>query len=130
MGSFIKSTLLGYEVYFTVIFVWSFWLIVCRLGAASPLTSYDLAAMRYGFSAIVSLHFAIYFKPWKNLSFLHFISFSFILGPINTLTVFSGFSYAPAVHGGIFMNELLPIFSVLVGLVFSAKLDQEKLQAH
>ena len=63
MGSFIKSTLSGYEVYFTVIFVWSFWLIVSRLGAASPLTSYDLAAMRYGFSAIVSLHFAIYFKP-------------------------------------------------------------------
>ena len=128
MGSFIKSTLSGYEVYFTVIFVWSFWLIVSRLGAASPLTSYDLAAMRYGFSAIVSLPFVIYFKPWKNLSFLRVISLSFVLGPIYILTVFSGFSYAPAAHGGIFMNGLLPIFSVLIGIVFfSAKLDQKKI---
>ena len=128
MNLFIKSKLSGYAACFAVIFVWSFWLIVSRLGAASPLTAYDLAAMRYGFSAIVSLPIVIYFKPWKNLSFARVISLSFVLGPIYILTVFSGFSYAPAAHGGIFMNGLLPIFTVLIGIVFfSAKLEQKKI---
>lgn len=128
MNDFLKSPLSGYAACFTIIFVWSFWLIVSRLGAASPLTAYDLAAMRYGFSAVVSLPFVLYFKPWKHLSLVRIISLSFLLGPVYILTVFSGFSYAPAAHGGIFMNGLLPIFTVLIGIVFfSAKLDPIKI---
>ena len=128
MNDFLKSPLSGYTACFTIIFVWSFWLIISRLAAASPLTVYDLAAMRYGFSAIVSLPFVLYFKPWKSMSIISIISLSFLLGPVYILTVFSGFSYAPAAHGGIFMNGLLPIFTILIGILFfSAKLDQIKI---
>jgi drug/metabolite transporter (DMT)-like permease len=128
MNDFLKSPISGYAACFTIIFVWSFWLIISRLAAASPLTVYDLAAMRYGFSAIVSLPFVLYFKPWKSMSIIRIISLSFLLGPVYILTVFSGFSYAPAAHGGIFMNGLLPIFTILIGILFfSAKLDQIKI---
>ena len=128
MNDFLKSPLSGYTACFTIIFVWSFWLIISRLAAASPLTVYDLAAMRYGFSAIVSLPFVLYFKPWKSMSIIRIISLSFLLGPVYILTVFSGFSYAPVAHGGIFMNGLLPIFTILIGILFfSAKLDQIKI---
>jgi len=128
MRAFLKSPLSGYAACFTVIFVWSFWLIVSRLGAASALTIYDLAAMRYGVSAIVSLPFVLYFKPWKTLSLIRILSLSFLLGPFYILTVFSGFTYAPAAHGGIFMNGLLPIFTVMIGVIFFAtKFEQKKL---
>ena len=128
MNDFLKSPLSGYAACFTIIFVWSFWLIISRLAAASPLTVYDLAAMRYGFSAIVSLPFVLYFKPWKSMSIIRIISLSFLLGPVYILTVFSGFSYAPVAHGGIFMNGLLPIFTILIGILFfSGKLDQIKI---
>ena len=128
MNNFLKSPFSGYIACITIIFVWSFWLVISRLAAASPLTVYDLAAMRYGFSAIVSLPFVLYFKPWKSLSLVRIISLSFILGPVYILTVFSGFSYAPAAHGGIFMNGLLPIFTILIGILFfSAKIDQIKI---
>jgi drug/metabolite transporter (DMT)-like permease len=41
---------------------------------------------------------------------------SFILGPVYILCVFSGFLFAPAAHGGIFMNGVLPIVSILFGV--------------
>ena len=129
MRAFLNSPLSGYAACFTIIFIWSFWLIVSRIGAASELTIYDLTAMRYGISAIVSLPFVLYFKPWKTLSLIRILSLSFVLGPVYILTVFSGFIYAPAAHGGIFMNGLLPIFSVLIGVIFfAAKFEQKKTQ--
>jgi len=128
MRAFLNSPLSGYAACFTVIFIWSFWLIVSRLGAVSALTIYDLSAMRYGFSAVVSLPFILYFKPWKTLSLFRILSLSFLLGPVYILIVFSGFTYAPAAHGGIFMNGLLPIFTVMIGLIFFAtKFEQKKL---
>lgn len=128
MSDFLRSPLSGYAACFTIIFIWSFWIIISRLAANSPLTVYDLAAMRYGFSAIISLPFVMYFKPWRSLSLTRIMSLSFLLGPVYILTVFSGFSYAPAAHGGIFMNGLLPIFTILIGILFfSAELDPIKI---
>lgn len=43
---------------------------------------------------------------------------SFILGPVYILCVFAGFLYAPAAHGGIFMNGMLPLVSILIGTIF------------
>jgi len=128
MRAFLNSPLSGYAACFTIIFIWSFWLIVSRIGATSELTIYDLTAMRYGISAIVSLPFVLYFKPWKTLSLIRILSLSFLLGPVYILTVFSGFIFAPAAHGGIFMNGLLPIFTVMIGLIFfAARFEQKKL---
>ena len=107
-----KTIFSGYFSAYTVVFIWSFWLIVSRTGANSELTIYDLAAMRYGISALVSLPFILYFKPWKQLSIYKTISLSLVLGPCYILTVFSGFLYAPAAHGGIFMNGLMPLFAL------------------
>ena len=45
----------GYIAAGLVVVVWSFWLVISRLGATSTLTIYDLAAMRYGVSGLISL---------------------------------------------------------------------------
>ena len=107
--------LLGLIAGISVVFIWSFWLVVTRSGVSSTLTIYDFAAFRYGLSSLVALPIVLYFKPWQTMSFLRVIIITFLLGPIYILCVFSGFIYAPASHGGIFMNGLMPFFTLIFG---------------
>lgn len=100
-----------------VVCIWAFWLIVSRIGATSTLTIYDLAALRYGISAVVALPFVIYFKAWKNLPLQRIVILTFLLGPLYILTVFSGFIFAPAAHGGVFMNGPVPIMTLILGAI-------------
>lgn len=108
-----SSLATGYAAAWSIVFVWSFWLVVSRIANDSGLTVYDLAAMRYGLASLVALPLCLYYKPWKGLSFTKIAVLSFILGPVYILIVFSGFLYAPAAHGGIFMNGMLPFISLL-----------------
>jgi drug/metabolite transporter (DMT)-like permease len=110
------SYVTGYAAAWTIVFVWSFWLIVSRVANNSGLTIYDLAAMRYGLASLVALPLCLYYKPWRGLRLKQIALLSFILGPVYILTVFSGFLYAPAAHGGIFMNGVLPLISILFGI--------------
>ncbi|MEO9574482.1 MAG: DMT family transporter [Tateyamaria sp.] len=113
-----SSHVTGTAAAWSIVLVWSFWLIVSRVASQSGLTIYDLAAMRYGLASLVALPLCLYYKPWRGLSLSKIAVLSFILGPVYILTVFSGFLYAPAAHGGIFMNGMLPLFSILFSVVF------------
>ena len=115
MKTFWTSSASGFAAGLCVVFIWSFWLIVSRI-ATSSLTIFDLAAIRYGVSALVSIPFVLYFKPWKDLKKSQIVILTFILGPIYILFVFAGFIFAPAAHGGIFMNGVLPIFTLSIGI--------------
>lgn len=120
------SQLSGYAAAWTIVLVWSFWLIVSRVAADSGLTVYDLAAMRYGLASLVALPLCLYYKPWRGLSLVQIAVLSFILGPVYILIVFSGFLYAPAAHGGIFMNGVLPLISILFGIFLFRTLPDVK----
>ena len=120
------SQLSGYAAAWTIVLVWSFWLIVSRVAADSGLTVYDLAAMRYGLASLVALPLCLYYKPWRGLSLVQIAVLSFILGPVYVLIVFSGFLYAPAAHGGIFMNGVLPLISILFGIFLFRTLPDVK----
>ena len=111
------SHLTGYAAAWCIVFVWSFWLIVSRVANQSGLTIYDLAAFRYGLAALIAVPLCLYYKPWRGLRLVQIAVLSFILGPVYILVVFSGFLYAPAAHGGIFMNGVLPLISILFALV-------------
>ena len=117
MGAFLSSPRSGYLACTMVVCIWAFWLIVSRIGATSTLTIYDLAALRYGISAVVALPFVIYFKAWKNLPLQRIAILTFLLGPLYILTVFSGFIFAPAAHGGVFMNGPVPIMTLILGAI-------------
>jgi drug/metabolite transporter (DMT)-like permease len=112
----------GYAAAWTIVLVWSFWLIVSRVANESGLTVYDLAAMRYGLASLVAVPLCLYYKPWRGLRLSQIAILSFILGPVYILIVFSGFLYAPAAHGGIFMNGVLPLISILFGIFLFHKL--------
>lgn len=117
-----SSHVTGYAAAWTIVLVWSFWLIVSRVANDSGLTVYDLAAMRYGLASLVALPLCLYYKPWRGLRLSQIAILSFILGPVYILIVFSGFLYAPAAHGGIFMNGVLPLISILFGIFLFRKL--------
>ena len=128
MGFSLTSNGSGYAACLLVVLIWVFWLLISRVGVTTSFTAYDLAAMRYGISAIISLPFVIYFKPWRSLPVKRAIIMSIVLGPVYILTVFSGFTYAPAAHGGIFMNGLMPIFALIFSWLFlSAAIELHKL---
>ncbi|MDU8929180.1 DMT family transporter [Alisedimentitalea sp. MJ-SS2] len=110
------SQITGFAAAWSIVFVWSGWLVVSRLAADSSLTIYDLAAMRYGLAALIGVPLSLYYKPWRDLTLTRIAVISFILGPVYILSVFSAFHYAPAAHGGIFMNGILPLISILFGI--------------
>jgi drug/metabolite transporter (DMT)-like permease len=116
----------GFAAAWCIVFVWSFWLIVSRVANQSGLTIYDLAAFRYGLAAVIALPLCLYYKPWRTLRLSQIIVLSFILGPVYILIVFSGFLYAPAAHGGIFMNGVLPLVSILFAIVLMRVLPSSR----
>jgi drug/metabolite transporter (DMT)-like permease len=110
-----KKPLLGYFCAGAVALIWATWLVAARSGAQSSLTVFDLAALRYGVSAIFALPLVLYFKPWHSMPVRRIAILTFLLSPVYILFVFGGFVYAPAAHGGIFMNGVLPAFTLLIG---------------
>ena len=111
-----KGPVTGYIAAGLVV-VWSFWLVISRLGATSRLTIFDLAAMRYGLSGLVSLPMVLWFKPWHGMGWRRIGLLSFILSPIYILMVFAGFLFAPVAHAGVFMNGSLPLFIIILAFV-------------
>lgn len=109
-----RLSLSGFLAAGCVVLIWSSWLVVSRAGAQSPLTPFDMAALRYGISALVAIPFVLVLKPWRQQSWPRLIIISILLGPLYILMVFGGFTYAPAAHGGIFMNGLLPVMTMLI----------------
>ena len=101
-----------------VICIWSTWLVVSRMGAQSDLSIFDLAALRYGVSALVTIPIVVYYKPWEKLSVVRMVTITAFLGPIYIFCVFGGFKYAPVAHGGVFLNGSLPVLTLLIGVVF------------
>jgi len=109
-----RNPALGYAAAIAITIIWATWLVASRAGAQSPLTIYDLAALRYGVSSIFALPIVLYYKPWREMSLQRIVVLSFLLGPIYILSVFLAFEYAPAAHGGIFMNGALPAVTLFI----------------
>jgi drug/metabolite transporter (DMT)-like permease len=126
MSSGSSSQVTGYAAAWCIVLVWSFWLIVSRVANQSGLTVYDLAAIRYGLASLIAVPLCLFYKPWRGLRLFQIAVLSFILGPVYILFVFSGFLYAPAAHGGIFMNGVLPLISIVFAIVLMRVLPSVK----
>ena len=116
-----KNLVGGYLAAASVMLIWATWLVASRSAAISSLTIYDLAAMRYGISAIFALPIVLYFKPWQSMNIGRIFTLSFLMSPFYILCVFAGFNFAPASHGGIFMNGILPAVTLFLAWVFFAE---------
>ena len=119
---FQNKKLLGFISAFLVVFIWSFWLIVSRVGVKTHLSIYDLAAIRFGLSSLFIAPFIIYFRTWQTISLKKSFITAFSIGPFYVLLAFGGFYYSPAYHGGVFMNGFLPAITVFIGYLIGKRL--------
>lgn len=108
-----SSTLLGVVAAVCVVLFWSGWIVVSRLGVTHHLTVYDVTGLRYGIGAVVALPYIIWYRTWRGLTVLRTVVLTLTAGVPYALLCYYGLSYAPAAHGGVFLNGCLPIFTAL-----------------
>jgi drug/metabolite transporter (DMT)-like permease len=111
----VSRKFLGFCAATTIVFLWSGWIVATRSGATSPLTIYDIAVLRFGLSGLIALPIILYFKPWRGLSLKRIAVTSSVSGIPYILVVFLAFKLAPAAHGGVFMNGVLPAITLALG---------------
>ena len=102
----------GFAAAAAVIVIWSGFNIVSRLGGRSPLTPYDMAAIRFVFSGIVCLPFVLI--RWRRLKWQRLAVLAAFGGMSYGLFVYSGFSLAPTAHAGILVNGGIPFATALI----------------
>ena len=116
------SIILGGVAATCVVFFWSGWVVISRFGVTHSLTVYDLTALRYGIGAVVALPYIIWSRAWRGLTSLRTLILVLTAGAPYALLSYSGFIYAPAAHGWVFMNGCLPIFTTIFAWIW---LDQK-----
>ncbi len=109
------SMLLGVVAAVSVLFFWSGWIVISRLGVTNHLTVYDVTGLRYSIATVVALPYIIWRRSWRGLTPGRILVLTLTSGVPYALLAYFGFFYAPAAHGGVFMNGCLPIFTTLFG---------------
>ena len=107
-----RNPALGTAAAITVVFIWSSWLIVTKVGAESTLTAFDIAALRFGLSGLIALPIVIYYKPWKGMPIHHMVVMACLAGIPYVLITYTAFTFAPAAYGGVFMNGVMPALTL------------------
>jgi drug/metabolite transporter (DMT)-like permease len=110
--------LLGAAAAVSVVMFWSGWIVVSRLGVTSSLTVYDVTGLRYSVGAAVLLPYIIWRRAWRGLTLARVLVLTLTSGVPYVLLTYFGFTYAPAAHGGVFLNGCLPLFTTLLGWIW------------
>lgn len=111
-----------------VVVCWSGFNIVSRFGAKGIFTPFDLAALRFGVSGLIMLPFFIRLIPVRDWP--RYMVISLLGGGGYALFVYSGFSFAPSAHAGVFVNGGIPFWTViLVGILAGFRLPRHTLVA-
>lgn len=105
--------LAGWSAAFGVLFVWSGWVVVSRLGVINTLTVHDMAALRFAVASLAVAPLVWRFWP-RQLAWWKIGLLGCGPGVPYVLFAFTGMQYAPASHAGILINGTLPIFVAVV----------------
>ena len=109
-----RQYIFGVAAALSVVFLWSGWMVVSRLGVSSTLTVYDVAGLRFGVGTLAALPFIIRYRCWRGLTPFKILALSGGAGIPYTLLCFLGFTFAPVSHAGVFINGCLPISTAVV----------------
>lgn len=109
----------GYLLALTTVCIWSGFVVISRVGGQSPLTPFDIAALRTLFAAVI-------LSPWwlprllhpakRRLRWYQSLSFALLAGISYPLFAYGGFHFAPANHGAVLIAGTLPFFTTLFAL--------------
>ncbi len=107
---------LGYTLALLITCVWTGWIIVSRHGVNQTLTIYDIAALRWGVGGLAVLPLALRWGM-AGLSVRQALTLLFFFGPPYALVFYTAFQFAPAAHGGVLVNGLLPFITLVLGAI-------------
>ncbi|MEM7523190.1 MAG: DMT family transporter [Pseudomonadota bacterium] len=112
-----KSFALGVASATGVIFIWSGFIVFSRMGVATPLTPFDISALRFLVAGALTAPFIYAWWP-RHLDW-RVIALMVLCGPgsIYTLIMYFGLADAPAAYAGVFANGSLPIFTIALAAV-------------
>ena len=110
-----SSILLGAIAAVCVVFFWSGWIVVSRIGVTHHLTVYDVTGLRFSIGAAVAMPYIIWRRAWRGLTPGRILVLTLTSGVPYALLSYFGLTYAPVAHGGVFLNGCLPIFTTLFG---------------
>jgi drug/metabolite transporter (DMT)-like permease len=113
-----RNMLLGVAAAISVVVFWSGWIVVSRFGVTNSLTVYDMAGFRFSVGAAVALPYIIWRRTWQGLTPIRVLVLTLTAGMPYALLSYFGFTYAPAAHGGVFLNGCLPVFTTLFGWIW------------
>jgi drug/metabolite transporter (DMT)-like permease len=95
-----------------VVLCWSGFNIVSRFGSTGTLTPFDIAALRFGVSGLLALPFFLRMVP--VVEYPRYFVLAMLAGVGYSVLVYTGFSYAPTAHAGVFVNGGIPFWTVLI----------------
>jgi len=98
-----------------VVLCWSGFNIVSRLGGRSPLTPYDLAALRFAVSAVLLSPLFLASLRGPPVPWARRMTLALFGGLGYALLAYTGFSLAPAAHAGVLVNGGIPLATTLIG---------------
>lgn len=107
-----SETTLGVLAGLMVVLCWSGFNIVSRFGSNGVFTPFDLSAMRYGVSGLLGSAYFLRNVPYTEWP--RYVLLSVFGGLGYGLFVYSGFSFAPSAHAGIFVNGGIPFCTVVI----------------
>ena len=112
-----------------IVFVWSGWITLSRVGVQTNLTPADITLLRFGTGAVFTLPFAIRYD-WKKLSLWKATVVALGCGFPYTMLSFYGLQSIKAANAGVIVNGLLPVFgAALAFLALKERISNKKLLA-
>ena len=104
----------GYICALMAVCIWSGFILVSRVGGLSPLSSFDVIAIRYTVSAVllVPFWFLCRFRIWQPRLIISSLTGALMYA----LFVFYGFEYTPASHSAVLLPGLMPLAITLLSV--------------
>lgn len=114
-GLAIKSgKLSAYIAAVIVVFIWSGWITLSRVGVHTNLTPYDITLLRFGTAALLTLPFSLRYD-WKSVKWHQVLLVALGCGFPYTMLSFIGLKTTKAANAGVLVNGMLPV----IGLLFT-----------
>lgn len=104
-----------------VVFIWSGWITLSRMGVQTNLTPYDITLLRFGTAAVLTLPFSLRYD-WKNVKWHQILLVALGCGFPYTMLSFIGLKTIKAANAGVLVNGMLPV----IGLLFTLFWFKEK----
>ncbi|SHL54687.1 EamA-like transporter family protein [Nitrosospira sp. Nsp11] len=101
----------GWIAAFLSMCIWTGFILVTRLGGTGTLTSWDIAALRFGVGASIAVFFLprILLPPFKVI-----VLFSLFGGIGYAVVVYAAFRMTPAAHASVLLPGALPFLTAII----------------